>query len=67
MSINAWDTKVSMLSSLILANKGILLCFFFVFPVMLSNFFIIPVIKEKIRVKLVLAILTNAQQYLQTK
>ena len=47
MSINAWDTKVSMLSSLLLANIRILSCFLFLFLVMLSNFLIIPVVTEK--------------------
>ena len=49
MSINAWDTKVSMLSSLLLANIRILSCFVFFFLVMLSDFFIIPVVREKIK------------------
>ena len=48
-----------MLLSLLLANIRILSCFFFLFLVMLSNFFI-PVVKEKIRVKLVPAIPTSA-------
>ena len=48
-----------MLLSLLLANIRILSCFFFLFLVMLSNFFI-PVVKEKIRVKLVPAIPTGA-------
>ena len=60
MSINALDTKVSMLSSLLLANIRILSCFFFLLLVMLSNFLIIPVVKEKIKVKLALAIPTGA-------
>ena len=60
MSINAWDTKVSMLSSLLLANIRILSYFFFLFLVMLSNFFIIPVVREKIKVKLALANPTGA-------
>ena len=60
MSISDWDIKVSMLSSLILANIRILSCFFFLFLVMLSNFLIIPVVGEKIKVKLALAILTGA-------
>ena len=59
MSINAWGTKVSVLLSLLLANKKILSCFFFWFLVMLSNFMIIPVFKEKIKVKLALAIPTG--------
>ena len=60
MSINAWDTEVSMLSSLLLANIRILSCFFFLFLVILSNFLIIPVVREKIKVKLALAIPTGA-------
>ena len=60
MSISAWDTKVSMLLSLLLANLRILSCFFFLFLVMLSNFLIIPVVREKIKVKLALAIPTGA-------
>ena len=49
-----------MLLSLLLANIRILLCFFFLFLVMLSNFLTIPVVREKIRVKLALAIPTGA-------
>ena len=45
MSINAWDTKVSMLSSLLLAKIRILSCFF-LFLVMLSNFLNIPVVRQ---------------------
>ena len=60
MSINAWDTKVSMLSSLLLANIRILSYFFFLFLVMLSNFFIIPVVREKFKVKRALVIPTGA-------
>ena len=60
MSISAWDTKVSMLLSLLLANIRILSCFFFLFLVMLSNFLIISVVREKIKVKLGLAIPTGA-------
>ena len=60
MSINACDTKVSMLFSLLLANIRILSCFFFLFLVMLSNFLIIPVVREKIKVKRAPAILTGA-------
>ena len=47
-----------MLSSLLLANIRILSSFFFLFLVILSNFFIIPV--EKIKVKLALVIPTGA-------
>ena len=49
-----------MLLSLLLANIRILSCFFSLFLVMLSNFLIIPVVKEKIKVKLALAIPTGA-------
>ena len=60
MSISAWDTKVSMLWSLLLANTRILSCFFLLFLVMLSNFFIIPVVREKFKVKLAIVIPTGA-------
>ena len=60
MSISAWDTKVSMLWSLLLANTRILSCFFFLFLVMLSNFFIIPVVREKFKIKLAIVIPTGA-------
>ena len=45
-----------MLLSLLLANIRILSWFFFLFLVMLSNFLIIPVVREKIEIKLELAI-----------
>ena len=45
-----------MIFSLLLANIRILSCFFF----LLSNFLIIPVVREKIKVKLGLAIPTGA-------
>ena len=60
MSINSWDTKVSLLSSLLLANTRILSCFFFLFLVMLVNFLIILVVREKIKVTFALAIQTGA-------
>ena len=50
MSISACDIRVSILFSLLLANHA------FFFLVMLSNFFTIPVVREKIKVKLALAI-----------
>ena len=54
------DTKVSMLFRLLLANIRIYRAFSFsFFLVMLSNFFIIPVIKEKVRVKIAPAIPTG--------
>ena len=49
-----------MLLSLLLANTSILPWLFFFFLVMFSNFLIIPVVKEKPRVKLALAIPTGA-------
>ena len=49
MSINAWDSKVSLLSSLLLANIKVLSWFFFLFLVMLSNFLIVPVVREKLK------------------
>ena len=64
MSISAWDTKVSMLLSLLLTNIRILSCFFFLLLVMLSNFLIIPVLSKKIKVKLGLAIATSAPKML---
>ena len=54
MSTNAWDTKVSMLFNLLFANIRVLSCFFFLFLVILNSFFIIPVVKEKIKLKLAL-------------
>ena len=55
----AMSIKVSMLLSLLLANV-ILSWFFFFFLVMFSNFLTIPVVKEKNKVRLVLAIPTGA-------
>ena len=60
MSISAWYIKFSMLSSLFLANIRILSCFLVLFLVMISNYLIIPIFKEKIKVKLALAIPTGA-------
>ena len=60
MSISVCDTKVSILLSLLLANMRILSCFYFLLLVMLSNFLIIPAVKEKFKVKLLLAIATGA-------
>ena len=48
-----------MLFRLLLANIRILSCFFFLFLAMLSNFLIITVVREKIRVKFALAIPTG--------
>ena len=60
MSINAWDINVSILLSLRLANIRILSWFFFSFLAIFSNFLTIPVVREKIKVKLALAIPTGA-------
>ena len=49
-----------MLLSLLLVNLKILSCFFFLFLVVLNNFLIIPVVREKNRVKLALTIPTGA-------
>ena len=59
MSINAGDTKVSILFSLLLARTSILSCFSYLFLVILSNFLIISV-KENKKVKLALATPTGA-------
>ena len=60
MSINACDINVSMLLSLLLANIRILSCFLFFFLVIFNNFLTIPVVREKIKVRLALAIATGA-------
>ena len=44
-----------MLFNLLLASITTLLCFFFLFLVILKNFFIIPVVKENVKLKLALA------------
>ena len=49
-----------MLLSLLLANIRILSCFLFLFLVIFNNFLTIPVVKEKIKVRLALAIPTGA-------
>ena len=49
-----------MLLSLLLANIRILSCFFFFFLVIFSNFLSIPVVIEKVKVKHVLVIPTDA-------
>ena len=67
MSINACDIKVSMLLSLLLANIDVLSCFFFLFPLVLSNFLTFPVVREKIKVKLAFAIATGAPTTLVIK
>ena len=49
-----------MLLSLLLGNVRILSCFLFLFLVIFNNFLTIPVVKEKIKVRLALAIPTGA-------
>ena len=49
-----------MLLSLVLASIRILSCFFFLFLVIVSNFLTIPIVREKIKVKLALAIPAGA-------
>ena len=60
MSINACNINVSMLLSLFLANIRILSCCMFLFLVIFSNFLTIPVFREKIKVRLALAIPSGA-------
>ena len=55
MSINAFNTKVSILLSLLLVNIRIFSCSFFLFLVLFSNFLTIPVLREKNKVKLAVA------------
>ena len=59
-SFNAGDINDSMLLSLLLDNIRILSCFFFLFLVIFSNFLMIPVVIEKIKVTHVLAIPADA-------
>ena len=56
MSISDWDSKVSMLFSLLLNNIRILSCFFFLFLVVFNNFSMIPIAKENNIVNAALAI-----------
>ena len=67
MSINACDTKVPKLSGLLLANVRILSCFFFVVVLVFSNFLTIPVVREKNKVRLAIAIPTGAPTTLVNK
>ena len=57
MSVNAWDNKDSMLSSSLLESYC---AFSFCFLLCLVNFLIIPVVREKIKVKLAFVIPTGA-------
>ena len=65
-SISAWDIRVSIPLSLLLASITISLCFFFLFLVISNTLFIIPVVKENARVKLAL-FLQELQKHLQKK
>ena len=60
MSINACDINISVLLNLLVANIRILLCFSFFFLIIFNNFLIIPVVREKIKVKLALATPTGS-------
>ena len=60
MSISACDIRVSMILSLFLANIRILSCFFFLFLVIISSFLTIPVVRQKNKVRLALAIPSGA-------
>ena len=51
---------MSILLSLLLANKRILSCFLFFFLVIFNNFLTITVVRERIKVKLALDIPTGA-------
>ena len=51
--------KVSILFNLLLASITVSLCLFFLFLVLLNNFFIISAVKENTRPKLALAISTG--------
>ena len=56
MSINACNTKVSMLLSLLLANKEFYHAFSCFFLDLLNNFLVISVVREKLKVKFALGI-----------
>ena len=60
MSFSACEIKFSMLFSLLLAIIKIPSCFFFLFLIVLNNFFVIPVAKDKIKVKIASAIPISA-------
>ena len=51
---------MSILLSLVLANIRILSCFFFFYLAIFNNFLVIPVAREKIKVRLALAIPAGA-------
>ena len=56
-----------MLLSLLLANIKVLSCFFFLFLLVLSNFLTMSVVREKVKVKLALAIPTGAPTTLENE
>ena len=60
MFINASDISFSMLFNLLLVSITILLCFFFLFLIILENFFTNPVVTENARLQLALIIPTGA-------
>ena len=60
MSINAWDIDISMLLSFTFRQHKNFIMFFFYFLVIFSIFLAIPVVREKIKVNLALAIQTGA-------
>ena len=59
-SINASDIMFSMLFNWLLASITMLLCLFFYFLLFSIVFFMIPVSKEKVKLKFALAIPTEA-------
>ena len=67
MSINTWGINVSMLLSLLLAKIRILSCFFSLFLVIFINCLTIPVLREKNKGRLALAIPTGAPAILVNK
>ena len=69
VNVNARDIKVSMLFNLLLASITISLCLFFYFLVTFNSFYIIPVAKENVKVKLARAVpasISKAAMYLLT-
>ena len=58
--INASDILLSMLFNLLLANKTVLLCFFFLLLAVFNSFSTIPAEIENARLKIALAIPTGA-------
>ena len=54
-SINGCGIKVSILFHLLLASIAVLLCFLFLFLVILSSSCIIPIVRENVKVILALA------------